>query len=145
MSIITLGVLTDALYDRLAADSTPSRSRTESDISYLYAELRHQNRHIPSKKSWGGSLKDINETDNKIGDDIERIRLIRNEIQHQSSFTIDNSRFKDLCRIIRAVAKRMEINNKKSPCYTDEINDALQKDISNKQLENQEKGIKNGR
>ncbi|CAC5424384.1 unnamed protein product [Mytilus coruscus] len=138
MSIITLTVLTDALYDRLAVDSSPVRSRTECDISYLYAELRRQNRHMPSKGSWGGTLKDIQETDKKIGDDIERIRLIRNEIQHLSAFAIDNSRFRELCRLVRNVAKRMELNNNKSTDYTNGVKDILQQEISHKQLEEQE-------
>ncbi|CAG2210164.1 unnamed protein product [Mytilus edulis] len=76
MSMIMRGVLTDALYDRLTVDYTPLRSRTECDIPYVYAELRRQNRHMPTKGSWGGSLTDIKDTHKKIGDDIERIRLV---------------------------------------------------------------------
>lgn len=144
MSIITLGVLTDALYDRLAQDSTPVRSRTECDISYLYAELRRHNLHMPTKGFWGGSLKDIKEMDKKIGDDIERIRLIRNEIQHLSTFAIDNVRFKELCRLVRGVVKRMQLNNNQSDDYNNRVTDILLQDISHKQLEEQENGIQHG-
>ncbi|VDH98885.1 Hypothetical predicted protein [Mytilus galloprovincialis] len=142
MSMIVRGVLTDALFDRLAMDSTPVRLRTECDISYLYAELRGQNRHMPTKGSWGGSLKDIIEKDKKIGDDIERIRLVRSEILHLSPFEIDNSRYKVLCRLVRDVAKRMELNNNKNTDYTNDVKDILQQGVSNKQFEEQEKGIK---
>ncbi|VDI78231.1 Hypothetical predicted protein [Mytilus galloprovincialis] len=145
MSIIILGVLTDALYDRLAADSTPSQSRTTCDITYLYAELRRQNRHIPTKGVWGGRSTDIHEKDKKIGDDIERIRLIRNEIQHLPSFAIDNTRYKELCRLVRTIAKRMGTCNNKSTYYIDGVTNMLQQDISHNQLEEQEKMINNGR
>ncbi|CAC5424363.1 unnamed protein product [Mytilus coruscus] len=141
MSMITRGVLTDALYDRLAMDSTPVRSRTECDITYLYTELRRHNRHMPTKGSLGVSLTEISEKDKKIGDDIERIRLIRQEIQDLSSFEIDDSRFKELCRLVRYVAKRMELNNNKSTNYTNGIRDIFQQDISHTQFEEQKKGI----
>ncbi|XP_076070693.1 uncharacterized protein LOC143042306 [Mytilus galloprovincialis] len=142
MSMIMRGVLTDALYDRLAVDYTPLRSRTECDIPYVYAELRRQNRHMPTKGSWGGSLTDIKDTHKKIGDDIERIRLVRSEILHLSPFAIDNSRYTDLCRLVRDVAKRMELNNNKNTDYTNDVKDILQRGVSHKQFEEQEIGIK---
>ncbi|VDI14565.1 Hypothetical predicted protein [Mytilus galloprovincialis] len=139
MSMITRDVLTDALYDRLAMDSTPFRSRTECDIPYLYAELRRQNRHMPTKGSWGGSLTDIKDKHKKIGDDIERIRLIQSEILHLSPFAINSSRYTDLCRLVRDVAKRMELNNNKNTDYTNDVKDILQQGVSHKQFEEQEK------
>lgn len=99
---------------------------------------------MPTKGSWGGSLKDIIEKDKKIGDDIERIRLVRSEILHLSPFEIDKSRYKVLCRLVRDVAKRMELNNNKNTDYTNDVKDILQQGVSNKQFEEQEKGIKHG-
>ncbi|CAC5424366.1 unnamed protein product [Mytilus coruscus] len=138
MSIITLTVLTDALMiDLLWILLLSDR---EQNVIFLICMLNSDDKidTCLQKGSWGGTLKDIQETDKKIGDDIERIRLIRNEIQHLSAFAIDNSRFRELCRLVRNVAKRMELNNNKSTDYTNGVKDILQQEISHKQLEEQE-------
>lgn len=129
MGLIVLNILADVLYDLLRPDKPHLPPRCQCDISYLYRNLRTLNRNIPSNQ-WGGDWQDIQITDISIGDDIERIRQIRNEMQHSKTFNLHDTRFMELCNIIVDLLKRLQQHNKPSRLYTDHLNDILAKTIS---------------
>ncbi|XP_063407823.1 uncharacterized protein LOC134691303 isoform X1 [Mytilus trossulus] len=129
MGIIVLNILADASYDLLKQDKPNIRPRRECDITNLYSEHRNLNKHIPSN-SWGGSWQRIQNTDIAIGDDIERIRLTRNELQHSRIFQLDDKRFNELCNILTDLLKRFDQHNKPTTLYTDQLNDILAKTVS---------------
>ncbi|CAG2211733.1 unnamed protein product [Mytilus edulis] len=129
MGIIVLNILADASYDLLKQDKPNLRPRRECDITNLYSEHRNLNKHIPSN-SWGGSWQRIQNTDLAIGDDIERIRLTRNELQHSRIFHLDDTRFNELCNILSDLLKRFDNHNKPAILYTDQLNKILAKTVS---------------
>ncbi|CAC5403387.1 unnamed protein product [Mytilus coruscus] len=128
MGIIVLNILADALYDLLKPDKPNLRPRNDCDITHLYSEHRKLNKHIPSN-SWGGTWQTIQNTDKAIGDDIERIRLTRNELQHSKTFELGDTRYNELCVIIAELLKRFDHHNKRKKPYTDELNDILADDV----------------
>ncbi|CAG2223277.1 unnamed protein product [Mytilus edulis] len=77
MAIIILEILTSALYDLFISDCGGFyvKPRDECDITYLYAQLRRNNKHIPGH-GWGCKWSDIQNSHILIGDDIERIRVL---------------------------------------------------------------------
>ncbi|XP_052058800.1 uncharacterized protein LOC127699103 isoform X2 [Mytilus californianus] len=113
MGIITLDVLADALYDLiLVADPNFTTPRSECDISKLYEIHRNKmNVFIPSRGRWGGQWVDLNTNATAPGDDIERIRLTRNELQHSSKFELQDARFFQLCNLHKKVLGRFETKN----------------------------------
>ncbi|CAG2195215.1 unnamed protein product [Mytilus edulis] len=133
MGMIVLYILADALYDLLRQDKPNLRSRNSCDLSFLYSEHRKLNKHIPSN-SWGGQWQRIQNTDILIGDDIERMRLTRNDMQHASSFKLDDKRFKELCDILVDVLKRFNQHNKPTRLYTDHFDEILAKNISDEEM-----------
>ncbi|CAG2228691.1 unnamed protein product [Mytilus edulis] len=138
MGMIVLNTLSDVLYDLLRPDKTHLRPRSDCDITYLYSEHRNLNKHIPSN-SWGGQWQRIQTTDIAIGDDIERIRLTRNELQHSRTFHLDDKRFNELCHILSDLLKRFDQHNTPTKLYTDHLNEILAKTISAEEV----KSIKN--
>ncbi|CAC5387572.1 unnamed protein product [Mytilus coruscus] len=133
MGMIVLNILVDALYDLLKQDKPNLPLRSNCDITYLYNELRNLNKHIPSNY-WGGTWQIIQVTDIAIGDDIERIRLTRNEIQHSRTFTLDDKRFNDLHHMIVDLVKRFDQHNKPARLYTDHLNDIFAKGVSEEEV-----------
>ncbi|XP_063419052.1 uncharacterized protein LOC134701867 [Mytilus trossulus] len=129
MGIIVLNILADASYDLLKPDKPNLRPRSDCDITLLYSEHRKLNKHIPSN-SWGGTWQTFQNTDLAIGDDIERIRLTRNELQHSRIFHLDDTRFNELCNILSDLLKRFDQHNKPARLYTDQLNEILAKSVS---------------
>ncbi|XP_076082619.1 uncharacterized protein LOC143053718 [Mytilus galloprovincialis] len=142
MGMIVLNILANALYDLLKQDKTNLRARSDCDITYLYSEHRKLNKHIPSNSShrrcppgpWGGSWQDIQVTDIAIGDDIERIRLTRNELQHSGTFKLADKLFNDLCEIVTDLLKRFDQHIQPARLYTDHLNEILAKSISEEEV-----------
>lgn len=128
--------MADALYDRLKLDGHNVHTRKEYDITKLYAEHRQRNIHRPSNSNnsrrgpWGGSWHDIQNTDTAIGDDIERIRLTRNELQHSATYELADTRFVELCNIIQDLLERFDQRNKPTVLYSVRLEDVLAKAIS---------------
>ncbi|XP_076085955.1 uncharacterized protein LOC143056690 [Mytilus galloprovincialis] len=129
MAIIILEILTNALFDLSIANRGGFlvKQRDECDITYLYAQLRKQNKHIPSH-GWGGRWSDIKNFDILIGDDIERIRLSRNDMAHSKKFSLDDNKYYDLCGILERVLHRLETYNGKGKLYTDQMKDVKKKE-----------------
>ncbi|CAC5410390.1 unnamed protein product [Mytilus coruscus] len=140
MGMIALNILADVLYDLLKPDKQNLRPRCDCDITYLYSEHRNLNKHIPSN-SWGGQWQRIQTTDIAIGDDIERIRLTRNELQHSRIFQLDDKRFNELCNILSDLLKRFDHYNKPTRLYTDQLNEILAKTISAEEVKSIENEI----
>ncbi|CAC5425651.1 unnamed protein product [Mytilus coruscus] len=129
MGMIVLNILADVLYDLLRSDKPHLPPRSECDITYLYKELRRLNKHVPSHW-WGETWQDILVTDIAIGDDIERIRLTRNDLQHSRTFTLDDKCFHELYVIIVDLVKRFDLHNKPARLYTDQLKEIMSKTVS---------------
>ncbi|CAC5363352.1 unnamed protein product [Mytilus coruscus] len=140
MGMIVLNILADALYDLLKPDKPNLRPRSDCDITHLYSEHRKLNKHIPSNL-WGGTWQTIQNTDIAIGDDIERIRLTRNELQHSRIFKLEDKRFIELCNILSDLLKRFDHHNTPTRLYTDALNDILAKTISAEEVKSIENDI----
>ncbi|XP_063407885.1 uncharacterized protein LOC134691346 [Mytilus trossulus] len=138
MGIIVLNILADVSYDLLKPDKPNLRPRSDYDISHLYQEHFKLNKHIPTNR-WGGNWQTIKGTDIAIGDDIERIRLTRNELQHSTAAELGDTRFNELCNILTELLKRFDHYNKPQKLYTDELNDILAKTITDEDV----KSVKN--
>ncbi|XP_052059490.1 death-associated protein kinase 1-like [Mytilus californianus] len=149
MGMIVLNILADALYDLLKQDKPNLRPRNDCDITYLYSEHRKLSKHIPSNSShrrcppgpWGGNWQDIQNTDIAIGDDIERIRLTRNELQHSQIFKLEDKRFTELSNIISDLLRRFNQHNKPTRLYIDVLNEILVKTISEQEVKSIENEI----
>ncbi|CAC5406238.1 unnamed protein product [Mytilus coruscus] len=133
MGMIVLNILADVLYDLLRSDKPHLPPRSDCDITYLYKELRRLNKDIPSNR-WGGTWQNILVTDIAIGDDIERIRLIRNDLQHSRTFTLDDKRFNELYIIIVDLVKRFDLHNKPTKLYTEQLKVIMAKTVSEEEV-----------
>ncbi|XP_076083631.1 uncharacterized protein LOC143054490 [Mytilus galloprovincialis] len=140
MGMIVLNILADALYDLLKPDKPNLRPRSDCDVTHLYNEHRKLNKYIPSNL-WGGTWQTIQNTDIAIGDDIERIRLTRNELQHSCIFKLEDKRFIELCNILSDLLKRFDHHNTPTRLYTDALNDILAKTISAEEVKSIENDI----
>ncbi|XP_076085365.1 uncharacterized protein LOC143056168 [Mytilus galloprovincialis] len=129
MAIIILEILTSALYDLFISDCGGFyvKPRDECDITYLYAQLRRNNKHIPSH-GWGCKWSDIQNSHILIGDDIERIRLARNDMAHSKKFSLDDNKYYELCGILERVLHRLETYNGKGKLYTDQMKNVKKKE-----------------
>ena len=80
------------------------------DITLLYTLLRNVCQTIlPPSKSWGVSNMPSPVKEITVGDDIERIRLIRNEVYgHISEAAMTETKFKDYWTTISGICTRMQ-------------------------------------
>lgn len=131
IEMILQDILVDVLYDLLAQDIEQLRPRSICDISYLYSCHRKNNKHIPSI-GWGKYVRDA---DKAIGDDIERIRDIKNEVQHSITRGIDERQYNRLCNDIVNLLKRFDQCIKPARLYTDRLNEMFAKTISVQEME----------
>ncbi|XP_062595095.1 uncharacterized protein LOC134256468 [Saccostrea cucullata] len=85
------------------------------DISLLYILIRHICVMIPrpTKGKWGlNTMPSVRET--TIGDDIERIRIIRNTYSaHQTSASTSKKEFNEIWSVISDVCQRLEMYTRK--------------------------------
>lgn len=80
------------------------------DVTLLYTLIRNLCPSLRPTRGWGF---EPNVRDTKIGDDIERIRLFRNNFYaHASSTAISNDEFKNLWTGLKFVIKRITIFTK---------------------------------
>nr|XP_022316825.1 uncharacterized protein LOC111120402 [Crassostrea virginica] len=115
-----------------------TRDYKDFDIPLLYTLLRNVCQNItPPSQRWGVSnMPSPNEV--TVGDDIERIRLIRNKIfGHISEAAISETEFKDYWSIISNICTRMQALLNKD--YAKKLQDAkdcsIDLDTENKYLE----------
>ncbi|VDI57954.1 Hypothetical predicted protein [Mytilus galloprovincialis] len=140
MVMIVQNILADVLFDLLKQDRGGNvKPRSECDVTYLYGEHRNLNKHIPSysvgrRNPWGGTWQDLQNADIATGDDIERIRLTRNELQHSNGFKLEDARYKDMCNIIDDLLKRFDRRNNPAKLYTEELKDILCRTLSGEEV-----------
>ncbi|VDI67111.1 Hypothetical predicted protein [Mytilus galloprovincialis] len=142
MGMTVLNILTNVLYDLLKQDKLFVRARSDCDITYLYSEHRRINKHIPSN-GWGGPWQHIQSTDTSIGDDIERIRLTRNELFHSETFTLTEKRYTDLCKILDDLLSRFDLHNKPAKLYIYHFNEIIARAISEEEVKVVHRQIEN--
>lgn len=137
MGRIVLNILAEVLYDLYKLD-VPNfeRERYECDITYLYMLHRRNNTHIPSKGKWGGDWSSFETCNTNIGDDIERIRLTRNELAHSALYELDEIRFNELYDVIFELLKRFDMHIQPTQPYLDRLKAILVKAISDQQDKN---------
>ncbi|XP_063412604.1 uncharacterized protein LOC134695308 [Mytilus trossulus] len=122
VSKASVEVLTDILYDLANASACPiTKPRNECDITYLYAELRRQGLCLPSRGRWGGDNWPCERAAINVGDDIERIRLNRNRLQHTSHFEMSIFEFTDRWKKLNALAKRFDARLTPAMFYEDRL------------------------
>lgn len=107
MEMIVQNVLADVLYDLLKLYKKNLQERNAYDVTKLYDELKTLDIHIPSY-GWGSTWKRIKKQHTAIGDDIERIRLIRNELQHSAKYEINGKRYNVLRCMIDSLLERLD-------------------------------------
>ncbi|XP_062574510.1 uncharacterized protein LOC134236361 [Saccostrea cucullata] len=106
------------------------------DVTLLYTLLRNLCPVLRPSQKWGETPSSTNLT---VGDDIERLRIIRNgSIAHSSQSSIPDLEFKNLWTELENICKRMEIHTKNIPCHTiykSGLSNVLKKDLGSKSLE----------
>lgn len=115
MDKIVRNVLADVLYDLLKLYKKNLQERNAYDVTKLYYELKTLDKHIPSY-GWGSTWESIKKQHTAIGDDIERIRLIRNELQHYGNYEINCKRYKVLLCMIHSLLARLDKYIKSIKC-----------------------------
>ena len=115
-----------------------TRGYQDFDITLLYTLLRNvcQNITPPSQRWEGSTMPSPNEV--TVGDDIERIRLIRNKVfGHISEAAISDTEFKEYWSTISDICTRMQALLKKD--YVKKLQGAeeceIDSDAENKYLE----------
>lgn len=79
------------------------------DVTLLYTLIRNLCPSLTPTQGWG---LEPNNTDKKIGDDIERLRLFRNNYAHADSTEILDAGFSNLWMDLQSIIRRIEIYTK---------------------------------
>lgn len=89
------------------------------DATLLYTLIRNLCSGLKPTRGWGNDPDPI---DTKIGDDIERLRLFRNNnFAHLSSAIIPNDTFEDVWKILKSVLIRLKSHSGCSVDYVKEL------------------------
>lgn len=89
------------------------------DVSLLYTLIRNLCPSLRPTQGWGNEPR---ETDIKIGDDIERLRLLRNNTYaHAESTCIPDTKFEDTWKKMKSVIQRIKQFTNASTKYDDEL------------------------
>ena len=102
-----------------------TRGYQDFDITLLYSLLRHVCQNItPPSQRWGvPTMPSTNEV--TVGDDIERIRLLRNKLfGHKSKCAISETEFKEQSSIIPGICFRMQTLGLLNKDYVKRLQDA---------------------
>ena len=93
----------------LIIDTAKTHGYQKFDITLLYTLLRNVCPKIqPPSQNWGVSTMPSQLNEITVGDDIERIRLIRNKVGHISEATIPETEFKEYWSTISGICTRMQ-------------------------------------
>ncbi|XP_052081768.1 uncharacterized protein LOC127719588 [Mytilus californianus] len=105
---ISTELMCDILYELLLHDNYLGlKPRNESDVTDLYSKIRGHKLRVPSN-GWGGKLWPNESIHTKPGDDIERIRLTRNRLQHSSQFQMTDSEYNERIQQLTRLTERFE-------------------------------------
>ncbi|CAC5393339.1 unnamed protein product [Mytilus coruscus] len=148
MSMIVLDVLSGVLYDRLHKDTKTGETldREKLDITEMCKKYCALNINIPSKGYRKiGKVDEISTNEDNIGDDIQRIRVIRNEMQHSTVFALDDTRYLALITIIHDMLTRFDQRNKPAgEPYVNRLDEIIKMDLKTMNLEEIMERIKAG-
>lgn len=104
------------------------------DVTLLYTLIRNLCPSVKPTKGWGTQPDDA---DIQIGDDIERLRLFRNNYYgHASSATISDDDFTKMWKDLKSVINRIQSTKKCSVDYEDELIKIERAKFTRNQLEN---------
>lgn len=104
------------------------------DVTLLYTLIRNLCPSVKPRKGWGTQPDDA---DIQTGDDIERLRLFRNNYYgHASSATISDVDFTKLWKDLKSVINRIQSTTKCSVDYVDELIKIERAKFTRNQLEN---------
>ncbi|CAG2206458.1 unnamed protein product [Mytilus edulis] len=105
---ISTELMCDILYELLLHDNFLGlKPRNESDISDLYSKIRRTHLRVPSN-GWGGQVWPNESIQTNTGDDVERIRLTRNRLQHSSQFQMTDSEYNERIQQLTRLTERFE-------------------------------------
>lgn len=89
------------------------------DVTLLYTLIRNLCSGLKPTRGWGN---DPDPKDTNIGDDVERLRLFRNNnFAHLNSATIPDDTFEDLWKTLKAVLSRLKCHSGCSADYEQEL------------------------
>ncbi|XP_063436943.1 uncharacterized protein LOC134718375 [Mytilus trossulus] len=139
MSMIVLEVLSGVLYDRLFLDTKTGEilDRDKLDITEMCKKYCALKINFPSQGFRNiGKVDEISTNETTIGDDIQRIRVIRNEMQHSSVFALDDTRYKTLIKIVRAMLTRFDqCNNPAGESYVKRLDEIMKMELETRSFE----------
>ncbi|VDI47976.1 Hypothetical predicted protein [Mytilus galloprovincialis] len=90
------------------------------DIPIMYKLLRYFSLISPPSKGWG---KAPDPTDRLIADDVERIRMLRNEIAHRCDANIDKNTCDDFFVEFSEIGERIDTHFTGQTSYEQRVND----------------------
>lgn len=95
----------DSKQEKICFRSPPAiPDYNEFDVTLLYKLIRNLCPSLAPTKGWG---KDPADTDMQIGDDIERLRVFRNNNIHEVSSTISDNDFEIIWKKLKFVLQRI--------------------------------------
>ncbi|XP_063436948.1 death-associated protein kinase 1-like [Mytilus trossulus] len=148
MSKIVLEVLSGVLYDRLFLDTKTGEilDRKKLDITEMCKKYCALKINFPSK-----GFRKIEEVDqistneDAIGDDIQRIRVIRNEMLHSSVFALDDTRYQTLITIVHDMLTRFDQhNNPAGESYVKRLDEIRKMELETRSFEEIKERMKAG-
>ena len=100
----------------IVKQALPMSSSADLDISALLVVIQS------GKLLWPGEEKSVGHHDNTTGDQVDRIRLIRNTFMHTAEANLDESDYDDYINDFKDIGKQFErINGEKKGTYTNQI------------------------
>lgn len=107
---------------------------TTFDVSLLYKLIRNLCPALEPTQGWG---KNPIDADTQIGDDIERLRLFRNNTIHDGVTKIIDSDFENLWRNLKTVIQRIQTfmrSKRYNPNYEGKLTDIKQLDLGDENI-----------
>ncbi|XP_063436951.1 uncharacterized protein LOC134718384 [Mytilus trossulus] len=148
MSMIVLEVLSGVLYDRLYIDTKTGEilDRDKLDITEMCKKYCALKINFPSKGYRKiEKVDEISTIEDTIGDDIQRIRVIRNEMQHSSVFALDDTRYQTLITIVHDMLERFDQrNNPAGESYVNRLDEIRKMELETRSFEEIKERMKAG-
>ncbi|CAG2211974.1 unnamed protein product [Mytilus edulis] len=148
MSMIVLEVLSGVLYDRLYIDTKTGEilDRDKLDITEMCKKYCALKINFPSKGFRKiEKVDEISTIEDTIGDDIQRIRVIRNEMQHSSVFALDDTRYQTLITIVHDMLTRFDQrNNPAGESYVKRLDEIRKMELETRSFEEIKERMKAG-